>query len=123
MKTGEKGPSRNEKNAPVPRAARFINTAIAVVLLGLSAYHYTQPDQAWRSGTIELGSAALLIAAVYWLAGVRAMVVNLVIAVAMSVLGVRHLIHGGGWRSGTVELLFVVLLVAAAVIIYRSRRK
>jgi threonine/homoserine/homoserine lactone efflux protein len=125
MKNLEKrpAPARASRRVRIPRAARFINTAIAAVLLGLSIYHYTQPNQAWRSGTVELASAALLLTAAYLFSGLKAMAVNLIIAVVVSGLGVRHLIHGGGWRSGITELFFAVLLVVAAVMTYRKRIK
>jgi hypothetical protein len=111
------------KAAHVPRAARFINTAIAIVLCGIGIYHFTQPNEAWRSGTTELVSAMLLFTAAYRVSHVKAMVTNLVVAVVISALGVRHLIYGGGWGSGITELLFAVLLVAAANIIHRDRGK
>jgi hypothetical protein len=112
-----------EKRFRVPMAVRLINTAIALVLVGLGIYHYTQPDAAWRSGTIESVSAILLLTAAYLVSRVKAMVINLVIAVGITVLGVRHVAIGGGWKSGTTELFFAVLLAVAAVIIYRARRK
>jgi hypothetical protein len=123
MKTREKGPAGPEKSAPVPLAARSINTAIAAVLLGLSAYHYTQPNQAWRSGTAELACAVLLLLAAYVIPGIIAMAVDLVVAVVTTGLGVRHLIHGGGWRSGITELFFALLLVTAAIMLYKNRNK
>jgi hypothetical protein len=86
-------------------------------------YHFTQPNEAWRSGTAELISAILLLTAVYYVSYTKAMVINLVIAVVISGLGIRHLIHGGGWASGITELLFAVLLVTAANMVYRNRVK
>ena len=65
----------------------------------------------------------LLLTAAYLVSHVKAMVTNLVVAVVISGLGVRHLIYGGGWGSGITELLFAVLLVAAASIIRRDRGK
>jgi hypothetical protein len=53
---------------------------------------------------------------------VKAIVINLIIAVEVVALGIRHMIHGGGWRSGVAELFFAVLLIAAAYIIYRDKR-
>jgi hypothetical protein len=117
-------PSSSGKCAHVSRAVRFTNTAIAILLLGLSIYHFTQPNEAWRSGTIELVSAMLLLTAAYLVSHVKAMVINLVVAVGISALGVRHMIHGGGWVSGVTELFFfAVLLVAAASMIHRDRGK
>ena len=65
----------------------------------------------------------LLLTAAYRVSHVKAMVTNLVVAVGISALGVRHLIYGEGWRSGITELLFAVLLVAAASMIHRDRGK
>jgi hypothetical protein len=115
------GASGSSKSAHIPRAVSFINTAIAVVLFGISMYHYTQPNEAWRSGTTELIVAILLLTAAYLVSHVIAMVINLMVAIVISGLGVRHLIYGGGWGSGTTELIFAVLLVAAASRIFRNR--
>jgi hypothetical protein len=125
MKISKKriGPFNSGKSAHVPPAARIINTAIAIVLFGISIYHFTQPNEAWRSGTIELVSAMLLLTAAYRVSYVKAMVTNIVVAVGISALGVRHLIYGGGWGSGITELLFAVLLVTAASMIHRDRGK
>ena len=125
MKISKKriGPSSSGKCAHIPRAARRINTAIAIVLCGIGLYHLTQPNEAWRSGTIELVSAMLLLTAAYRVSYVKAMVTNIVVAVGISALGVRHLIYGGGWGSGITELLFAVILVAAASMIHRDRGK
>lgn len=117
------GPSGLGKCAHIPRAARRINTAIAIVICGIGLYHLTQPNKAWRSGMIELVSAMLLLTAAYRVSHVKAMVTNLVVAVGILALGVRHLIHGGGWGSGITELLFAVFLVAAASMIHRDRGK
>lgn len=100
-----------------------MNTAIAIVLCGIGLYHLTQPNEAWRSGIIELVSAMLLLTATYRLSHVKAMVANLAVAVVISALGVRHLIYGGGWVSGIIELLFAVLLVAVAGKIHGHRGK
>jgi hypothetical protein len=117
------GPSNPGKRVHIPRAARRINTSIAIVLCGIGIFHLTQLNDVWRSGTIELVSAILLLAAAYSVSHVKAIIINLVVAAGMSALGVRHLIHGGGWRSGVTELLFAVLLVAAAKMIHRDRGK
>lgn len=111
------------KRKPLPRVAKYIDIIIALILLGLSIYHFTQPDQAWRSGVTEIVFSAVLFAAAYLLPNLLAAAANIAGAIATTILGVRHLIHGGGWRSGTVELLFAVILVAIAVIIYRDWRK
>jgi hypothetical protein len=116
-------PSGSGKRSHLPRTVRSINTAIALVLFGLSIYHYTQPNQAWRSGTTELVSALALLTAAYLVSHVKAIVINLIIVVPVITLGIRHLIHGGGWRSGIADLFFAVLLIAAAYIIYRDRGK
>jgi hypothetical protein len=117
------GPSSSSNHTHIPRVVRCINTTIAIVLCGISIYHFTQPNEAWRSGTTELISAFLLLTAAYLVSHVKAMVINLVVAVGISGLGVRHLIHGGGWESGITELFFAVLLVAAVSMIYRDRGK
>jgi hypothetical protein len=119
-RTGTSGPG---KRARVPRAARYINTGMAVILCGIGLYHLTQPNEAWRSATAELVSATLLLIAAYGVSNVKATAINLAVAVVATGLGVRHLIHGGGWRSGTVELLMAALLLAAAGIIRRERGK
>ena len=115
-------PSGPGKRSRMPGVVRGINTAIALVLGGLSIYHYTQPDQAWRSGTTELVSALALLTAAYLVSHKIAIVINLIVAIPVVSLGIRHLIHGGGWRSGVAELFFAVLLIAAAYIIYRDKR-
>jgi predicted small integral membrane protein len=123
MKTiGKEAGKPRPSQGAVPGAAKTINTAIAAVLSGLSIYHYTQPNEAWRSGTMEIASAGLLLLAAYRLSRIKAMVVNLVIALAVTGLGIRHLIHGGGWMSGTAELFFAVLLLVVASMIYRNKK-
>jgi hypothetical protein len=110
--------SRSIRYAHIPRAVRIINTAIAIVLCGIGLYHFTQPNQAWRSGVTELVAATLLLIAGYLISHVKAIIINLIVAIVILIAGIRHLIHGGGWRSGITELLFAVLLVMAATIIY-----
>jgi hypothetical protein len=117
------GLSGSSKYTQVPRAARLINTVIAIILLGISIYHFTQPNKAWRSGITELIAVILLLTAAYFVSHVKAIMTNLFVAIVILGLGVRHLIYGGGWGSGTTELIFTVLLVAAASMIYRDRRK
>ena len=116
-------PSNPNKRAPVPLLAKGINTAIALVLLGLSIYHFTQPNQAWRSGTTELVCAVSLLTAAYLVPHVIAMVINLVVAVPVVGLGVRHFISTAGWRSGIAELFLAVLLIVVAYIVYKDRKK
>jgi hypothetical protein len=125
MEAREKGagPAVTVKAGRVPRAARYVNAGIAVVLVGFSAYHYTQPDQAWRSGTFEIACAALLLTAAFLVSHLKAMVIDLVVAAGVGGLGVRHLIHGGGWRTGSAEELFAVVLISTAIIIWRDRRR
>jgi hypothetical protein len=65
----------------------------------------------------------LLLIAAYRLSRVKAMVINLVVAIGISALGIRHVIYGGGWRSGITELLFAAMLVAAASMIHRYKLK
>ena len=111
------------KYTNIPRLAKLINTVIAVILFGLGIYHYTQPNEAWRSGTTEVIAAMMLLIAGYRISRVKATIVNLVVAVVISIAGIRHLIHGGGWKSGITELVFTILLIAAASLIFRNRVK
>jgi hypothetical protein len=48
------------KRDPVMLIARGTNTAIAAVLRGFTACRYSQPDQARRSGIIEMCFTVLL---------------------------------------------------------------
>jgi membrane-bound ClpP family serine protease len=111
------------KHKHIPRAAKYLDTAIAIVLLALSIYHFTQPNQAWRSGVTEIVFAAVLIAAAYLLPDLLAAAANIAGAIGTISLGIRHVIHGSGWRSGIAELAFTVILVILAVMIYRNRGK
>jgi hypothetical protein len=115
--------SGSDEGANIPKAARVINSLIALVSVMLGVYHLTQPEGAWRSGLIEIACAILLIISAYILTPLKAISTNLVIAAGFSALGVRHVIHGGGWRSGFTELAFAVLLIIAASIICKHRRK
>jgi len=110
--------SASSKQRRIPRSAMLIDTAIAIIAFGISLYHFTQPDQAWRSGTIEVLSTMLLLTAAYLVHRQKAMAINLIVALSLCVLGVRHLIHGGGWKSGTTELFFAIVLIGAAIMIY-----
>ena len=94
---------------------------VSIIICGISIYHLTQPNQAWRSGTIELFCAVLLLTAAYRVSRVKAVLMNLVVAGLLCFLGIRHLIHGGGWESGVTELVFAVLLVTAANMVHRAR--
>ena len=99
----------------------LIDTTVSIVVCGIGVYHFTQPHQAWRSGTIELICSTLLLIAAHHVSRAKAVVINLIVAVPIFSLGIRHLIHGGGWLSGITELLFAVLLVTAAKIIHGYR--
>lgn len=112
--------SSNKRNR-IPRVAILIDTAIAIVFCGTGSYHFTQPNQAWRSGTIEVVSAALLITAAYLVDRTKAMVIQVVVVVTICGLGIRHLIHGGGWRSGITELFLATVLVAVTGIICKHK--
>jgi hypothetical protein len=98
----------------ISRVAILIDTAIAVILCGTGIYHFTQPNQAWRSGTIEEVCASALMAAACLLGRTKAMLIQVAVAMGIGALGIRHLIIGGGWRSGITELFLAVVLVAVA---------
>ena len=112
--------SSSDKRNRIPRVAMLIDTAISIILWGIGLYHFTQPNQAWRSGITELLSAALLLTAAYRVSRTKAMVIHLVVAVPVCSLSIRHLIHGAGWRSGIMELFLAILLVAVAGIIHKA---
>ena len=112
-----------EKRNAVPRFSRYLNTAMAAVLYGIGVYHYTQPNAAWRSGTIETVTASLLLVAAFLASSLIAMVINFSLAAILIALGVRHAAIGGGWVSGTTELLFAAILITNAFIINKSRKK
>lgn len=114
------GLPRSARKGCIPRNAVVIDTSISVVLAGLGIYHFTQPHQAWRSGVIEVIASISLLVAAYCLSRLKAMVVNLLVAAPIFILGIRHVIHGGGWLSGIAELLFAVLLIRAAGVIRRA---
>jgi len=105
----------------IPRVAIIIDTAIAIVFCGTGLYHFTQPNQAWRSGTIEVVCAASLIAAAYVVNRTMAMLIQTAVALGICALGIRHLMHWEGWRSGSIELLLAAVLVAVTVITYRHK--
>jgi hypothetical protein len=113
-------PGFNKRNR-IPRVARLIDTAIAVVFCGTGLYHFAQPNQAWRSGIIEVVCAASLITAAYILDRVKAMVIQVAVLVGICALGIRHLVLGGGWRSGVTELFLAIVLVAVTGTVYRHK--
>lgn len=106
-----------------PRAPRWIDCGVAAVLCLLAVYHFTQPDAAWRSGSIELASAILLLAAAFRLPALFSAAINLLGAAGLCALGIRHASHGGGYLSGSLELLAAVLLVIAAYSFWKSRKQ
>ena len=112
---------RSNRHSRIPRVAILIDTAIAVIFCGTGLYHFTQPNQAWRSGTIEVVCAALLITAAYLVDRTKAMVIQVGVLVGICALGIRHLTIGGGWRSGITELFLAVLLVAVTGMTCRHR--
>jgi hypothetical protein len=101
---------------------RYLNTAMAVVLYALGIYHYTQPNAAWRSGTIETVTATCLLIAAYLVPSRVATAINVVFAIGITALGIRHMSHGGGYVSGSIELIFAVLLIWSAVLLYKQRK-
>ena len=113
--------SGSNKHGHIPLVARLIDSMVSIIICGIGIYHLTQPNQAWRSGAIELFCAVLLLIAACRVSCVKAVVMNLVVAGPLCFLGVRHLIHGGGWESGVTELVFAVLLVTAANMVHRAR--
>ena len=105
--------SSSNRCSRIPRVGILIDTAIAVIFCGTGIFHFTQPNQAWRSGTIEVVCASALMAAACLLGRTKAMLIQVAVALGIGALGIRHLIIGGGWRSGITELFLAVLLVAA----------
>lgn len=110
-------PGFNKRNR-IPRVATLIDTATAVVFCGTGLYHFTQPHQAWRSGTIEVVCAALLVTAAYVLDRTKAMIIQVGVLVGICALGIRHLVIGGGWRSGVTELFLAIVLVAVTGMVH-----
>jgi hypothetical protein len=109
----------SNRRSRIPRVAILIDTAIAVIFCGTGIFHFTQPNQAWRSGTIEVVCASALMAAAWLLGRTKAMLIQVAVALGIGALAIRHLTIGGGWRSGVTELLLAVLLVAVTGITYR----
>jgi hypothetical protein len=106
----------------VPKFPRYLNTVMAFVLYGFSIYHFTQPNAAWRSGTIESVIATCLLAAAYLVPELVAIIINAFFALCLIALGIRHVSIGGGWVSGSTELLFAALLVTGAILINKQRK-
>ena len=113
--------ARSGRRRRVPRTVACIDTAVAVLFTMAGAYHFTQPNRAWRSGAIEVTCAAALLVAASVLGRRLAMVVHAAVALGITALGIRHLVMGGGWKSGAMELVMAVVLVGAAVVIFRHR--
>ena len=113
--------SSSNRCSRIPRVAALIDTAIAVIFCGTGIYHFTQPNQAWRSGTIEVVCASALMAAACLLGRTKAMLIQVAVALGIGALGIRHLIIGGGWRSGITELFLAIALVAVTGITCRHK--
>lgn len=93
---------------------------MSIGLYAFGIYHFTQPDAAWRSGTMETVTATCLLAAAYLLPLKAAVVIHFVFAVMLAGLGIRHAIHGQGYISGAAELIFAAALVYGAVVILKT---
>ena len=106
----------------LPKISRYLNTAMAVVLYALGIYHYTRPNAAWRSGTIETITATSLLIAAYLVPPRIAMVINIVFALGITALGIRHISLGGGYVSGSIELIFAIVLIWSAVLFNKQRK-
>ena len=113
--------SSSNRRRRIPRVAILADTAIAVILCGAGIYHFTQPNQAWRSGTIEVVCASALMAAACVLDRTKAMLIQVAVALGIGALGIRHLIIGGGWRSGITELFLAIVLVTVTGITCRHK--
>jgi hypothetical protein len=118
---GTTASSRSNRRSRITRVVILIDTAIAVVFCGTGLYHFTQPHQAWRSGTIEVVCAALLMTAAYLVDRTRAMVIQVAVLATICGLGIRHLVIGGGWRSGITELFLAIVLVVVTGITCRHK--
>ena len=105
-----------------PKIVRYVNTIMALALYGFSIYHFTQPNAAWRSGTIEAVTATCLLASAYLLPLMAAFIVQIIFAIGLCGLGIRHEMHGHGYVSGTMELIFAVVLAYSAVLINRTKK-
>jgi hypothetical protein len=107
----------------IPKIPRYLNTVMAFLLYILGIYHYTQPNAAWRSGTIETITATFLLIAAYLLTSTGYIVTNVVFALIIAALGIRHVSFGGGWFSGITELIFAILLVIGALITKKKKTR
>ncbi len=105
----------------LPRVVTRIDLAIAALFCLAGAYHFTQPNQAWRSGVIETTCAAALVVAACWLGWRLASLVHVAVGLGVAALGIRHLVIGSGWRSGTMELVMAAVLLGLVVVIFRHR--
>ena len=115
---GETGPGPARRRS---RAVMLIDTLVAAAFCTAGIYHFTQPNQAWRSGAIEVTCAVALVVAGYLLGRRKAVLVHVAVAAGITALGIRHVVLGGGWKSGTVEMALAVVLLGVAVVIYRRR--
>ena len=113
--------ARSGRRRRLPRAVACIDTAAAVLFTMAGIYHFTQPNQAWRSGAIEVTCAAALMVAARVLGPGLAAAVHVAVALGITALGIRHLVMGGGWRSGAMELVMAAVLLGAVVLILRHR--
>ncbi len=104
-----------------PRAVIWTDMVVAALFCAAGAYHFTQPDQAWRSGAIEVTCAMALLVAAYLLGRWMAVLVHVDVALGITSLGIRHLVLGGGWKSGTMELVMAVVLLGVAAVLCRRR--
>jgi hypothetical protein len=104
----------------IPKITSYLNSVMALVLIILGIYHFTQPNAAWRSGTLESLFAILLLTAAWLASPSVAVIMNACVAAVMAGLGIRHVAIGGGWVSGSIELLFAAVLVTSIVIICKK---
>ena len=83
--------SSSNRCSRIPRVAILTDTAIAVILCSAGIYHFTQPNQAWRSGTIEVACASALMAAACLLGRTKAMLIQVAVALGIGAPGKRRL--------------------------------
>ena len=84
----------------IPKISMYLKTGMAVVLIILGIYHFTQPNAAWRSGTLESIFAVSLLAAAYLVSPATAVIINFIIAILMASLGIRPpLLAGVGYLA------------------------
>jgi hypothetical protein len=79
--------SSSNRCSRIPRVAILTDTAIAVILCSAGIYHFTQPNQAWRSGTIEVACASALMAAACLLGRTKAMLIQVAVALGIGAPG------------------------------------